>query len=192
MIKARIQGVTLIEVLIALVVASIGLLGVAKMQALSLASTRGSSTRSLISIEAASLASAMHANEKYWKAVSSGFYANVNINSSNSFSVGAISSSDSTLAYSTDCTSASCASTTNFAMAGYDLYTWGANINNIVGGATGSVNCSGSPATCTITVTWNENRVGLNLGVNNSSSVTVNSTTNGGQEQQTFQLLVQP
>ena len=60
------RGVSLLEVLIALVVISIGLLGIAKMQALAIASTRVSSMRSLISIEASSLASAIHANRLYW------------------------------------------------------------------------------------------------------------------------------
>ena len=62
------NGFTIIEVMVALVVISIGLLGIAKMQALALASTSTSRLRSLAAIQAASLGSAMHANRAYWAA----------------------------------------------------------------------------------------------------------------------------
>ena len=60
------RGFSLIEVLVALVVVSIGLLGIAKMQAIAYSSTGVASKRSLAAIEAASLASSMHANRAYW------------------------------------------------------------------------------------------------------------------------------
>ena len=60
------RGFSLIEVLVALVVVSVGLLGIAKMQAIAYSSTGVASKRSLAAIEAASLASSMHANRAYW------------------------------------------------------------------------------------------------------------------------------
>ncbi len=60
------QGFSLVEVMVALVVLSIGLLGIAKMQALSLSSTTIASMRSLAALEASSLAAAMHENRGYW------------------------------------------------------------------------------------------------------------------------------
>ena len=62
------RGFSLIEVMVALIVLSVGLLGVAKMQALSLSSTTISNKRSMAAIEAASLAAAMHVNRGYWNA----------------------------------------------------------------------------------------------------------------------------
>jgi type IV pilus assembly protein PilV len=59
-------GFSLVEVMVALVVVSIGLLGIAKMQALALSSTGSAKMRSLASIEAASLASTIHADRAYW------------------------------------------------------------------------------------------------------------------------------
>ena len=61
-------GFTLVEVLIALLISSIGLLGLAGMQALALASTQVSSVRSLVALQASSLAAAMHSNQAYWSA----------------------------------------------------------------------------------------------------------------------------
>src|ERR1700743_819427 len=61
-------GFTLIEVMVALIIIAIGMLGIAKMQALALSTTESSGVRSLVAIEAASLASSMHANRDYWVA----------------------------------------------------------------------------------------------------------------------------
>src|SRR5271170_6778354 len=64
----RMGGFTLLEVMIALFVTSIGLLGIAKIQALAYASTSSASARSLVAIQAAGLAASMHANRNYWAA----------------------------------------------------------------------------------------------------------------------------
>src|ERR1700756_1191655 len=62
------RGFSLIEVMVALIIISVGLLGIAKMQALALASTGTARLRALASIEAASLASIMHSDRAYWAA----------------------------------------------------------------------------------------------------------------------------
>lgn len=162
------KGVTLIEVLVALVIVAIGLLGIAKMQALAIASTRVSTVRSLIAIEAASLASSMHSNRVYWTGVGSGvatFQAGVN---------GALmtNSTDNNLLapmpdWSTHCITSACVGAP---MAEYDLLNWGAALQNVMPTATGTVDCSGSPATCTITVNWTESYIGLNAAVQYTSN----------------------
>ena len=65
-ISSAARGFSLIEVLVALIVVSIGLLGIAKMQAIAFSSTGVASKRTLAAIQAASLASSMHANRAYW------------------------------------------------------------------------------------------------------------------------------
>ena len=60
------RGFSLVEVMVAVVVICIGLLGIAKMQAMALSNTSMSRQRSLAAIEAASFASAMHSNRAYW------------------------------------------------------------------------------------------------------------------------------
>src|SRR5271156_2436625 len=64
--RARAGGFTLLEVMVAVVVTAIGLLGVAKMQALAYASTTSASVRSLVALQASGLAASMHANRTYW------------------------------------------------------------------------------------------------------------------------------
>ena len=66
--QANIRGFSLVEVMVALVICSIGLLGLAKLEALALSSTGVASGRALASLEASSLAAAMHANPGYWAA----------------------------------------------------------------------------------------------------------------------------
>ena len=62
----RDAGFSLVEVMVALIVMSVGLLGIAKMQALALTSTTSARMRSLVALEAASLASTMRADRAYW------------------------------------------------------------------------------------------------------------------------------
>ena len=65
-IPQRIQGFSLVEVMVAVVVICVGLLGIAKMQAMALSNTNMSRQRSLAAIEAASIAASMHSNRQYW------------------------------------------------------------------------------------------------------------------------------
>ena len=60
------RGFSLVEVMVAVVVICVGLLGIAKMQALALSNSNTSRLRSLAAIEAAGLAAAMHSNREYW------------------------------------------------------------------------------------------------------------------------------
>ena len=62
----RADGFSLVEVMVAVVIICVGLLGIAKMQALSLSSTSTSRQRALAAMQAASIASAMHSNREYW------------------------------------------------------------------------------------------------------------------------------
>jgi len=167
------HGFGLIEVMIAVVVIAIGLLGFAKMQALALGSTHNSGTRSLIALQASALAGAMRANEAYWAAGLAPA----------TFTVTGSTVSDSTLnGLTTDCTTAAC---TPAQVAAFDVKNWGASLAAMFPSSSGSIACStvvGSPVTCTITVTWSEKTIAVNAATaSGSGPATLNYT-----------LLVQP
>src|SRR5215471_12867444 len=73
----RHRGFSLVEVMVALLVISIGLLGIAKMQALALSNTSGARVRALASLEAASLAATMQADRNYWGTVTANTTATI-------------------------------------------------------------------------------------------------------------------
>jgi type IV pilus assembly protein PilV len=170
------RGFSLIEVMVALVVISVGLLGLAKMQALSLSSTNVARLRSLAAIEAASLASAMHANRAYW-AVNYPVITTAGT---------AITSSDAALVGATDCSllggAAPCSATQ---LAASDLNEWVTNFAGLFPAGNSAITCTAvtTPLSCIIQIGWVENVV----------SRTQQSTASAGVLQtQTYILNVQP
>ncbi|HTD02244.1 type IV pilus modification protein PilV [Undibacterium sp.] len=152
LVKAR--GFTLIEVLIALVVTAVGLLGLAKMQALAISSTKTSGNRSLIALQVGSLVSAMHANKAFWTsaAVPSTFSAATSVVSDTSGILNAT-------------VAGGCASLCTPAnMAANDVQVWAADMNKQFPSYTAKVNCTNGtnqPVSCQIYVTWTESNVAL-------------------------------
>jgi type IV pilus assembly protein PilV len=152
-IATRTRGFSLVEVMVALVVMSVGLLGIAKMQAVALSNTSVSSQRSLAALEAAGLAASMHANRGYWGAV--GVVAKLITVQGGTVTPlpGAV----------LDCTSASCVPS---AMATYDLQQWAKSLQSeaLLPNYTATINCGviTTPPSCTINITWSEKSVALN------------------------------
>ena len=161
-IRSRARGFTLLEVMVALVITSIGLLGIAKMQTVAYASTNSASLRSLVALQAAGLASSMHANRSYW---ANGLAApiTITVNTSNS-TLNTIS--DSTLNTPANCLAPAgpCSATT---MAAYDLQTYAQALNtasmlfNLNPATTITCPTGVIPVSCTIQVTWNEHSVSI-------------------------------
>ena len=170
-------GASLLEVLVALLIISVGLLGIAKTQALSLSNTKTASSRSIASIHAASMASAMHANKFYWAGGLAPALVNV---TGSAGDPAATTVSDATLSgKSTNCLSASCLPVE---IAAYDLRFWGSAMAQQLPAGAGSVACTTTVGlvSCTIQVQWKEMYIGLN------------QSTNGQTATQTLTLLVQP
>jgi type IV pilus assembly protein PilV len=143
------RGFSLLEVLVALVVLSVGLLGIAKMQALALSSTTVASSRSLAAIEASSLADAMHANRAYW---------------TSSSPVGTPITVAGTTVSSGPSAATSCATACTAAgLAGYDLQQWANALSALLPNDQATITCQGTtPVSCTIQITWSEKTVAIN------------------------------
>ncbi len=147
-------GITLIEVLVTLVIMSVGVLGVAKMQATALSNTQVSRVRSLVALQAESLASTMRSNGAYWGTVGA-------IRSFTAAST-TVTSSAPGMGGSTNCASSNC---TAEQLAGDDVGQWVRNMNTYFPSYTAAVACNtaAAPVSCTIRVNWSEKYVAMNL-----------------------------
>ncbi len=177
-------GFSLVEVMVALVVIAVGLLGIAKMQALALASTTSASMRSLAALEATSLAASMHADRDYWDNSPP-----VTIN------VAGASVTSTTGGFpvaGADClapgyTTTSMCTTTQ--LASYDLEQWATALNYLLPNVTAKISCPADqtpPLSCTILISWSENAVAIN-----SQEATASTTTEAFQTP-TYTLYVEP
>lgn len=148
----RAQGFSLVEVMVALIIIAVGMLGIAKMQALALSSTGSAGTRSLVAIEASSLAASMHANRDYWAGAPT-LVTNVGVQG------GVVNIDVPTLASA----QTTCVACTNTQLAAYDLQAWGAALAQVVPAANANITCQNAtaPLSCVIQITWIENATGL-------------------------------
>jgi type IV pilus assembly protein PilV len=181
--RQRTLGFSLIEVLVAVVIISIGLLGIAAIQATSLSGTHTSQTESIAAIQARSLADAMLANPNYWNNSNTSPTALITISPSGTSgtSSAATISGVSVLAASTNncgTSSSGCGNATD--MAAYDVQTWGSEYFQLVPNATqATIQCNPTqPVVCTITLTWKEKAAAaINAGTqSNTAGTTVNYT----------------
>ncbi len=179
----RQAGFTLTEILIALLISSIGLLGLVGMQALALVSTQTSSVRSLVALQASSLAAAMHSNTRYWVigTSTSGFSINGTTINDNSNQLGLTGSSCDFTTYPS---SGQC---TPVQLAAFDLQSWAANMNRLLPSYAANLACTTNPRnplSCQLDITWTERYVAMGRNTQN------NSTATGGARR--FTLYIQP
>jgi type IV pilus assembly protein PilV len=156
-IAGRTSGFSLVEVMVAVVVICVGLLGIAKMQSLAMSSTNMARMRSLAALEAASLASAMHANRSFWAgANNSGLVPPASITYVPPPGAG-ITGIGSYPA------GGSCVQCTPTEIADYDFGNWINSLNGVLPGANATITCISAtpPVNCTITITWSENPVAM-------------------------------
>ena len=162
-------GFSLVEVMVALIVISVGLLGIAKMQALALSNTSTSRMRSLIALEAASLASTMRADRTYWS--SSTLWSNPTVALKVHIAAGgAVSANDTTLQLPPAANQGCPSSCTAPQLAMSDLQEWGSQLTSIAPSATSDVICTPPPAaaplstpvSCQIFLSWTESLVAAN------------------------------
>jgi type IV pilus assembly protein PilV len=164
----RCTGFTLVEVMVALIVISVGLLGIAKLQAVALSSTGTAGKRSVAALEAASLASTMHADRIYWTSTAL-------TGTSTTISGNTVASTDNALNAFVDCSVPGNQPCTPAAMVAFDLATWAQLVQPVLPNYTATITCAKaviatSPATCTILLTWSENLVAANAQGNQAMS----------------------
>ena len=133
------QGFTLLEVLIALLVLSIGLLGLAALQTTGLRSNEMASMRTTSTMLAYDITDRMRANAQ---GIIDDDY---------------VIDTDLITETVTDCTSNDC---TTEQLALYDLNQWKNAVAKLPGGLAEITQTAGPPLTHTITVRWDENRTG--------------------------------
>jgi type IV pilus assembly protein PilV len=154
------RGFSLIEVMVALVVCSIGMLGLAKMESLALSSTNVASARGLAAMQASSMAAAMHANRGYWSLQTVPVTTIVNATPPNDF------------ATATACTAAG-ACTTVAQMAAYDLQQWAVSLKALLPGYNATITCATAtlPVNCNIQIQWVEGAVAANSAQTNLAAI---------------------
>ena len=188
-------GFSLVEVMIALLVISVGLLGIAKMQALAMSNTSGAKMRSLAAHEAASLAAAMHADRAYWSKIVATTAAPFLVTTSNSNIVAP--TTDGNLMAAAPCTKPAPAACSTVQMAAYDLKDWvagyaqtgTAGLSAQLPNPQSTITCyspaANTPVGCSIQITWNENFVTTNTAKANAAAVAAVQRT-------TYTLYVEP
>ena len=170
------RGFSMIEVLVTILLMSVALLGVAKMQAAAVSNTQIARVRSLIAIQAGSLAASMHGNRGYWAAGLAPA----------TFSAAGATVTDGTgvLNAAANCVAAAC---TPAQLAAYDVQNWATNLSTQFPSYAATVNCStgvGAPVSCNINVTWAEKYIAINRSTAASASALTAT--------QSFTLYVEP
>ena len=176
------RGFSLVEVLIALIVISVGLLGIAKLEALMLSGTGTSRIRSLVALQAESLAASMHANRDYWDNSATGAFVLTATESAGTTTFAGTPSalateagSPPTCQESSPGTSSPPTCTAPQDMAAFDLSQWAGSgtgtsatgMAAVLQNSVTTISCAPNAAaynvvSCTITITWNEKTIAAN------------------------------
>ena len=158
--RNRAAGFSLVEVMVALVVVSIGLLGLAKMESLALSSTNVAGSRAIAAIEASSLASAMHANPGFWAAGKAPAIATISYTGT-TYTITDTSGNSGLATVQTACSTSGTNSCTPPQMAAYDFQQWAFDLSRVLPAPLGTVTCSttGFPVVCNVKIEWAENAV---------------------------------
>ena len=179
------RGFSMVEVLVTLIVIAVGMLGIAKLQALAISSTGTAKLRSLAALEASSLASAMRGNRDYWSATPDSFTVNG----------AAITDPNGQLSNAaTSCVTGGTLPCTNVQLADYDVQQWITDINNVLPNPQVTVACplAVNPILCSIQISWTENAVAINTQESATAQANLTAGTPNGVQTPTYTLYVQP
>jgi type IV pilus assembly protein PilV len=157
------RGFSLLEVMVALVVLCVGLLGILKLEAAAVSSTTVAAKRSLAALEAASLAASMHVNRGYWTNADAS-NAIITVQGTVAVATQGAPNLANSLAAALGCTpltnASPCAVTD---MAAYDIAQWAKALQSLLPNYQATVTCGTvTPVSCTINIAWAENAVAIN------------------------------
>jgi len=189
------RGFSLVEVLVTLIIMAVGLLGIAKIQALAYSSTGVANLRSLAAIQASSLASAMHADRAYWAAVGSApavTTVNGTVISDPTLSTvppGGVAPLGCVAAVGgppPNCTPAQ--------VAAADLQLWAQGLKAMLPSDSAAITCATAtlPVTCTIQVQWTENSVAVNSTASTAAATNALNGNTAAFQTPTYTLYVEP
>ena len=178
---AGLYGFSLVEVMVAVLISSTGILGLLGMQSIAARNMQSARTRSVVALQATSLAAAMHSNTAYWAfAVAP---ANFSMSGTSISEAGnRLNRPDINCISDLSSPTGSC---TPEDLATFDLATWTKSMNQLVPGYLANSVCGiddTRPFSCSLTISWNE-RFARN-------TTTVDSLATSGQ--QSFTLYIQP
>jgi type IV pilus assembly protein PilV len=180
------RGFSLVEIMVAVVVICVGLLGIAKMQALAVSSTTTARLRAMAAFQAASLASIMHSNRDYWASAA----AVANSPTTISIPAGATAAtivitpagfaqSSTACIVTTVSAVPACTGDGGLTLAGMDVTRWSVAMLGLLPNLTTTINCQGAiqPPSCIIQMQWTEQTGTVNSSEN---SVAITSVAAGG------------
>jgi type IV pilus assembly protein PilV len=162
------RGFSLVEIMVAVVVICVGLLGIAKMQALAVSSTNTARMRAMAAFQAASLASAMHSNRGYWASAAAVASSPVTVTipagaaAAITVSPAGFAQPDTACMVTTVSAVPACPGAQR--LAGFDVQRWAESTLGLLPNLTTTITCQGAvqPASCIIQMSWTEQTRAVN------------------------------
>jgi type IV pilus assembly protein PilV len=205
-LKRGMRGFSLVEVMVAVVVICVGLLGIAKLQALAVSNTTTARLRAMAAFQAASLASAMHSNRVFWASATAVADSPITITlpgaaPSNGVTVApaGFAQANNKCIVTTVSVLAACGTVAGATLlAGFDVQRWGEALVPPGGGSllpnlTAQITCQGAiqPPSCIIQMQWNESTAAAN-STETSIAVVDAAMKGAGNNNDYYTLYVEP
>jgi type IV pilus assembly protein PilV len=191
--RGAMRGFSLVEIMVAVVVICVGLLGIAKMQALAVSSTTTARLRAMAAFQAASLASIMHSNRLYWASATAVANSPVTIQGL-AVTPAALVQAANACEVTTVSAVPKCPGTLGaLQLAGYDLARWASALTGLLPNLRTTITCQGAvqPASCIIQMQWTEQTGTIN-SAENSVAIVDPAINAAGNNLDYYTLYVEP